>query len=210
MPAEIRQRDRRRAILRAAADRIARSNVGGASVRQIATDAHVSPGLVQHYFQTKQNLHRAVDQAVLESLSAHLARSGRELDEHDVRQALGQCLADFIAAEPAFARYVRWALVQAAPEGERVAQALRAFVRSRLDELDTRGMATDGLDYEVIVVQLLLLNLGPLIIRPDLLPENAPAELMDRWQRSMDEVLRPAYAERLRRRRFLGISQEER
>src|SRR5438128_1089877 len=104
--------EKRLAILRAAAGRMAKPNVRQASVRQIAAGADVSTGLVQHYFPTKRALRDAVDKAVLDSLGQHVAVIGRTLQPEDAGRALGQCLADFMTSEPEFAAYVRSAILE--------------------------------------------------------------------------------------------------
>src|SRR4029450_2363894 len=51
----------------------------GATIRDIAEAAGVSPGLVQHHFRSKEGLRRACDEAVLDLVRRKLAggRGGR-------------------------------------------------------------------------------------------------------------------------------------
>lgn len=61
---------RREALIAAALDLIAEGGVGAATVRAIALRAGVTPGLIRHYFQTKEDLTRAAYRAVMDRMTA--------------------------------------------------------------------------------------------------------------------------------------------
>ena len=60
---------RREALIAAALDLIAEGGAGAATVRAIAERAGVTPGLIRHYFQTKEELTRAAYRQLMEGLS---------------------------------------------------------------------------------------------------------------------------------------------
>jgi AcrR family transcriptional regulator len=62
------ERDTREAIILAATRLFASHGFRGSSIRQIAREAGVSPGLVQHHFGTKDGLRSACDKQVLHLL----------------------------------------------------------------------------------------------------------------------------------------------
>lgn len=60
---------RREALIAAAQDLIAEGGAGAATVRAIAERAGVTPGLIRHYFQTKEELTRAAYRQLMEDMS---------------------------------------------------------------------------------------------------------------------------------------------
>lgn len=60
---------RRDAMIAAALDLIAEGGIAAATVRAIAEIAGVSPGLIRHYFKTKEDLTRAAYQALMERMT---------------------------------------------------------------------------------------------------------------------------------------------
>lgn len=61
---------RREALIAAALDLVAEGGPQAATVRAIADRAGVTPGLIRHYFQTKEDLTRAAYQAVMDRMTA--------------------------------------------------------------------------------------------------------------------------------------------
>lgn len=84
---------RRDALIRAALDLVAEGGAGAATVRAIADRAGVTPGLIRHYFQTKEDLTRAAYRRLMERMTA---------DNVAVLGGAGDCpvarLAAFVAA----------------------------------------------------------------------------------------------------------------
>ncbi|MDT8854213.1 TetR family transcriptional regulator C-terminal domain-containing protein [Paracoccaceae bacterium Fryx2] len=60
---------RRDALIAAALDLVAEGGPGAATVRAIADRAGVTPGLIRHYFQTKEDLTRAAYRAVMDRMT---------------------------------------------------------------------------------------------------------------------------------------------
>lgn len=60
---------RRDAMISAALDLIAEGGIASATVRAIAEKAGVTPGLIRHYFRTKEDLTRAAYQTVMERMT---------------------------------------------------------------------------------------------------------------------------------------------
>lgn len=61
---------RREALIAAAIDLVAEGGAGGATVRAIADRAGVTPGLIRHYFRTKEDLTRAAYTEVMGRMTA--------------------------------------------------------------------------------------------------------------------------------------------
>ena len=60
---------RRDAMIAAALDLIAEGGIAAATVRAIAEKAGVTPGLIRHYFKTKEDLTRAAYQTVMDRMT---------------------------------------------------------------------------------------------------------------------------------------------
>ena len=65
---------RREALIAAALDLVAEGGPQAATVRAIATKAGVTPGLIRHYFQTKEDLTRAAYRQVMVRMTTDNAR----------------------------------------------------------------------------------------------------------------------------------------
>jgi AcrR family transcriptional regulator len=80
----------REAILHAATVMFGKHGFRGASIRQIAREAGVSPGLVQHHFGTKDRLREACDERVMrllkETQGQFLHRGAPPIQADDIRQ----------------------------------------------------------------------------------------------------------------------------
>jgi AcrR family transcriptional regulator len=64
---------RRDALIAAALELVAEGGIGAATVRAIADRAGVTPGLIRHYFQSKEDLTRAAYQAMMDRMNAENA-----------------------------------------------------------------------------------------------------------------------------------------
>lgn len=60
---------RREAMIAAALDLIAEGGIAAATVRAIAEKAGITPGLIRHYFKTKEDLTRAAYQTLMERMT---------------------------------------------------------------------------------------------------------------------------------------------
>lgn len=66
-----------------ALDLFATRGYAGASIRDVAREAEVSPGLVQHHFGSKEGLRRACDAHVFEILRASLDQKAMRIERSD-------------------------------------------------------------------------------------------------------------------------------
>lgn len=130
---------RRQSLIEACARVLAREGAGGASVRAIAVEAGVSPGLVGHYFDGIDALVAAtyahVEAQVSQALDAAVCAAGpdpRARVEAFVTASFASPIADpaLLATWIAF-----WSLVRVRPEIARQHDEQYADFRARLEDL---------------------------------------------------------------------------
>lgn len=152
---------RRRSLVEACARVMGRDGASGASVRAIAVEAGVSPGLLGHYFPSIDALFAAtyahIEARVTLALDAAVADAGSEprarLDAFVTASfrppiADSDLLATWIAC---------WSLVRARPEIARQHDAQYAAFRARLEALlGGCGLAADRLRHAAIEITALV------------------------------------------------------
>jgi TetR/AcrR family transcriptional regulator, regulator of cefoperazone and chloramphenicol sensitivity len=153
-------------ILDAAIELFASEGVEGATIRAVAEQAAVSPGLVIHHFGSKEGLRRAADDAVFERVvipagEQRSADSAAELLERRAEQA-SAALRNY----PALCDYVARALLEGTPAGRELFGRLVAVAQIDLGRLEKAGTIRAGTDEFWRAAQHILLIIGPLMLRP--------------------------------------------
>jgi AcrR family transcriptional regulator len=136
-----------------------------ATVRQVSAHAGVSHGLVRHHFGSRDGLRKAVDDYVVARVISVFALSEDAFDE-PASLARRERVARFSSDEPEIAAYMG-RLMAADPEvGQPLFDALVHGVREELERLQAIGQAKAHADLAVVAVQIVLLELGALALRP--------------------------------------------
>ncbi len=101
----------------AALRRFAAAGVRGTSIRDVAREAGVSAGLVQHHYHSKQGLRRAVDEHVVQRATAAFAvpTAGARPDESALR--VGRRISAFVRENPDAFAYIGRSLVDSDAPG---------------------------------------------------------------------------------------------
>ena len=167
------------------------------TVRAIATEAGVSPGLVLHHFESKEGLRAAVDAYAAESFDALFA----ELSSEDLAEMLARGEATSSVAE-AFARtfphgsplpaYLRRLLLTNDPVGAALFGRWYALTRRLLDAMLELGAATPTDDPAVRAAFLLVNDLALILLRNQIATAIGDDPLtpdgLDRWARDVTAV----------------------
>lgn len=150
-------------ILDAALEGFARDGVAATSIRDVASAAGVSPGLVQHYFPSKAALRGAVDDHVKE-----IAREALEVREveGDVIEDLSERLTALVAENFVALRYVARGVSESDPAAMAIFDTLTQLCRDQLAELQKHGMLRPDLDLDWAALHTVLINLGTVIMEP--------------------------------------------
>jgi TetR/AcrR family transcriptional regulator, regulator of cefoperazone and chloramphenicol sensitivity len=150
-------------ILLAALEGFARDGVKATSIRDVASAAGVSPGLVQHYFPSKAALRAAVDERV--TAAAREALAVRRV-EGDIIEDLAERLTALVADHFVALRYVARGVAESDEAALAIFDTLMDLCREQLAELQQRGMLRADLDLDWAAMHTVLINLGTVIMEP--------------------------------------------
>ncbi len=156
-----------RARLRdAALELFAERGIERSSVRAIAGAAGVSPGLIRHHFGGKDGLRAAVDDAMVERLSAGLTRAGADLPAEDLAAGVNAAVAEIVGSTPHLAAYLRRSFIEDTPASRQLFTRFLAIARTELGHLRSAGLIHPSADMRWAPYQLIFLIAGPLLLEP--------------------------------------------
>jgi len=142
----------------AAIARFPSDGFAGATVRGIAAEAGVSPGLVIHHFGSKEKLRLACDEHVIRLIGETKRRAIK-----DGSYGQGAVAAMYRLMEP-IARYLAWALRSGGTASERIFDELLQDVVAQMEEYREAGLVAQVDDMRSQAVVLLVMQLGGLVL----------------------------------------------
>ena len=153
------------AIIRdAAMGLFAERGVSGVTVRQVASAAGVSPGLVMHHFGSKDGLKDAVDRRVVRFVDAELAELA-QIGEEGAAMSLAALFVERLDQEPSLAGYVRRLLVDGGEAAEALFDRLFDTTVVGLRSLVGAGVVRPAPDERVRAAFLLVNDLAMVVFR---------------------------------------------
>ncbi|BBX01334.1 TetR family transcriptional regulator [Mycolicibacterium moriokaense] len=180
-------------IRRAALKSFATRGAAATSLRSVAADAGVSLGLVQHHFETKAGLIKAVDDYVL-SVVIDVVSQPVSSPPGDSIADMGSRVTTLLLEHPDVVDYFGRALIDGSRLGNTIWDTLYAFGTVRWTARKERGEARDDIDVTWAAVNSLVLAVGTLIVRGHIERQVPDAfttpEQLDRWQNSVNTLLR--------------------
>jgi AcrR family transcriptional regulator len=181
-------------IRRAALKSFATKGAAGTSLRSVAADAGVSLGLVQHHFETKSGLIKAVDDYVMSVVIDVVARPVSAPHAKDSIADMGSRVTALLLENPDVVDYFGRALIDGSQLGNTVWDTLSAFGTARWTARKEDGEARDDIDVTWASLNSLVLAVGTLIVRGHIERQIPGAfttpEQLDRWQHSVNTLLR--------------------
>lgn len=150
-------------IREAALEGFARDGVDATSIRDVAAAAGVSPGLVQHYFPTKDALRRAVDEHVTQVASAALAV--RPIDG-DAVEDIATRLTALVSEHFLALRYVARGVAERDEAALAIFDTLTRLCREQLVKFQAESLLREDLDLDWAALHTVLINLGTVIMEP--------------------------------------------
>lgn len=141
----------------------------GVSVRDIAADAEVSPGLIKHHFGSKEGLRDAVDEYFLRRSSAAFEQAIEAVEAMDAdafAEYERSWLTRYANEWPDFVAYLRRAILEASPWGHRLFRNYFESIRRTTDRWDVAGRVAADTDRLWMPLLYSFLVLGPLVLDP--------------------------------------------
>ena len=168
-----------RRLRQSALELYGRQGVEGASVREIARRAGVAPGLVRHYFGSKEGLSLAVEESVLSLIRATLESVPLVGSPLEISAARDAALDDLLRKHPPLAAYLRQALARGHENEGGILDRLVDLTVEQTEQLIERGLdPRRGL--RASVFSTVIRQLGRVVVDPT-------AERV--WQRIEETVL---------------------
>lgn len=181
-------------IRNAALESFARDGVVATSIRDVAKDAGVSPGLVQHYFANKAALVEAVNEHVVAIATDAFSDLSESSSPADAQQELGDRVTAFVREHPTAVLYV----ARAAADGDEAAltifDAFIAIAQRQWQRLADNGLLRPGADLDWTALHGVVLVLGTVLLR-DAVERHLPQpfyapEQLERWNAASNALFR--------------------
>ena len=181
-------------IRNAALEGFARDGVAATSIRDVAKRAGVSPGLVQHYFQSKTALVEAINAHVLALATDAFSDLVANDSPLEAQQELGDRVTAFVAANPTALLYVARSAADGEPAALEMFDALLAIAREQWRRLQDRGLLRGDVDLEWTALHAVVHVLGTLLLKDAIdrhlpAPFSTPAQL-ERWNTASNALFR--------------------
>lgn len=164
----LRATDSRERIRATALRLFAARGVAATSLREVAREAGVAPGLVVHHFGGKDGLHAAVDEFVVGLFREAVEAVSLEGAAGEVVAARDHAAAQMFEANPEAIDYVRRAVVTPDPGAEGLARLLMHETIKQTETLREHGIARSRVPVEEQAVGVLVRQLGALLLQPTL------------------------------------------
>jgi TetR/AcrR family transcriptional regulator, regulator of cefoperazone and chloramphenicol sensitivity len=154
---EFDDRTARARIRDAALQRFAADGFSATTVRAVAADARVSPGLVLHHFGSKDGLRDACDAHLLQLVEQKFATT--DLDQ----AGLGSMERLLDEGLPAI-RYLARSVAEGAPTADRLVDDLVGLARTQLDRWVEAGVVRPSRDPQMRATVLVVWDLAVLVL----------------------------------------------
>ncbi|EAQ00724.1 hypothetical protein JNB_11134 [Janibacter sp. HTCC2649] len=160
--------DSRSRILATALRLFAAQGAAATSLREVAREAGVAPGLVVHHFGGKDGLRHAVDESVVDLFRVAVDSVPLDGPADEVVAARDRAAAEMFEANPHAVDYLRRAVVTPDPGAEGLARMLMEETIRRTQTLRDHGIARSRIPVEEQAVAVFVRQLGALLLQPAL------------------------------------------
>lgn len=183
-------------IRNAALEGFALRGVAGTSIRDVATAAGVSPGLVQHHFGTKEGLRAAVNQYVISVALETFADLVSE-DSADAWKTMGDTVTAWVNDNAIALRYLARGLSEGDADAVKIFESLLEIAQGKwLEPLAQAGALRPDVDRDWAAIHVFVFNLACVLFEPAIsrhLPQPFfTAEQLERWNVATTELYRHA------------------
>ena len=153
-------------IRNAALELLADKGSANTTIREIATAAGVTHGLVVHHFTNKDGLIRAVREHVIDLLRAVLESIPADGTAAEIRRARDESVDRMLKAHPVVMTYMRRAFLDPAETDDTLIAMIADFTLAEVRSLRSQGLAaTTAPDYAQAMA-VMMRELGPRLLAP--------------------------------------------
>lgn len=153
-------------IRNAALDLYAQYGEDRVSLRDIASAAGVTLGLVQHHFKTKAGLRDAVDQLVVDYFAHALAEVPAKGSARHIAAARDEAVGRMLRDNPPVVNYVRRTLLEPSEDRLHLLDVLVDLTRREVAALRKSGLASTKRPESTQVLGVLMRQMGELLLLP--------------------------------------------
>lgn len=154
-------------IRQIALELFATNGADATSMRAISSRAGVTVGLITHHFGTKAGLIQAVEDDLLDGIQRAIAYKESDATTDGVVKKLDQRLLDHIDANPLVAAYLRrMMLIEGNGAGSDLTERFTRMALRQIKDLRRRGIASTSREPEDQVMQVMLVQLGQVLMQP--------------------------------------------
>lgn len=166
--------------------------VAATSIRDVATQAHVSPGLVQHHFATKAGLREAVNDHVVALASEAFGDLPVDGDPTQIQRQMGDRVTAFVRDQSRALRYVARAVADRDEGALRIFDAFVALSAAQWKRFDEHGLLRPDADSDWAALHVVVLNLATVLMR-EAIERHLPAPFTDpdeleRWNQASNAL----------------------
>ncbi|OBF94388.1 TetR family transcriptional regulator [Mycobacterium sp. 852002-51163_SCH5372311] len=136
------------------------------SLRDIASEAGVTLGLVQHHFKTKAGLREAVDQLVVDYFAHAIADVPAEGSARHVAASRDKAVAQMLCDNPPVVNYVRRTFLEPSEDRLHLLDALVDLTRREIAALRGSGLASTKRAESAQILGVLVRQMGELLLQP--------------------------------------------
>jgi AcrR family transcriptional regulator len=181
-------------IRNAALESFARDGVAATSIRDVAKEAGVSPGLVQHHFSTKAALVEAVNEhvvAIATDAFSDLSESGSPVE---AQQELGDRVTAFVREHPTAVLYVARSTADGDQAALAIFDAFIAIAQHQWQRLADHDLLRPGTDLTWTSLHAVVFVLGTVLLK-DAVERHLPQPLytpeqLERWNAASNALFR--------------------
>ncbi len=181
-------------IREAALEGFARDGIEATSIRDVATAAGVSPGLVQHHFPSKAALRDAVDEHAVATATEAFRNFPESVSAGEIQKELGDRVTAIVRDHPLMLRYVARSISEGEEAGLRLFDAFVEIADAQWARLSQEGLLREDADMLWVGLHAVVLNLATVMFEQAIdrhlpTPFRAP-EMLERWNEASSALFR--------------------
>lgn len=179
-------------IIHAALTVFAEHGIHASTLKNVADEAGVSVGRVQHHFKTKDELVAAVDDYAIDALADKIQKPDAPPD--DALMAMGRKFTDVLVETPHVLEYICQKMIEPGEVGKTIFDGMFAISEAQGSQFIERGQTREDLDPVWGALLPLILRVGTILLRNHIERfidgQFLQPEQLRRWDDAMTALIR--------------------